>query len=202
MPKLWVAIQYSPWRWFRPSITSPFLSTLYVAIQYSPWRWFRRGRQPANFVDCKESQSSIRPGDDSDSIMPRARIRQLVNRSQSSIRPGDDSDMISSPRILRMPTGRNPVFALEMIQTFPHQSDQSCDWPRSQSSIRPGDDSDVAQPSWIPALASKSQSSIRPGDDSDRNAWSLPEASTKGRNPVFALEMIQTSNRQRWSGRH
>jgi len=37
-----------------------------------------------------------------------------------------------------------------------------------------------------------SQSSIRPGDDSDVGTDSGQEVRTKGRNPVFALEMIQT----------
>ena len=38
-----VAIQYSPWRWFRPSANFVRIVALKeVAIQYSPWRWFRR----------------------------------------------------------------------------------------------------------------------------------------------------------------
>ena len=37
-----------------------------------------------------------------------------------------------------------------------------------------------------------SQSSIRPGDDSDRFSLDLHSRSKPSRNPVFALEMIQT----------
>ena len=38
--------------------------------------------------------------------------------SQSSIRPGDDSDRKYGEDWMRKNLGRNPVFALEMIQTF------------------------------------------------------------------------------------
>ena len=41
------------------------------------------------------------------------------DRSQSSIRPGDDSDIAYTQDLNQLPmNSRNPVFALEMIQTF------------------------------------------------------------------------------------
>jgi len=85
--------------------------------------------------------------------------------SQSSIRPGDDSDYSLLPYFISMRYGRNPVFALEMIQTERRIYGEKFR-KQSQSSIRPGDDSDgggeVGEP--LPILL---QSSIRPGDDSD-----------------------------------
>jgi len=63
---------------------------------------------------------------------------------------------------------RNPVFALEMIQT---------------------------ERRFIAMNGSKgimSQSSIRPGDDSDYNLKIRRDNKIRSRNPVFALEMIQT----------
>jgi len=89
-----------------------------------------------------ESQSSIRPGDDSDAPIPGTNDYRVM--SQSSIRPGDDSDKESFS-----------VFgAEEEIQ--------------SQSSIRPGDDSDPSSAQYKFGTPS-SQSSIRPGDDSDHS---------------------------------
>ena len=41
----------------------------------------------------------------------------FIKRSQSSIRPGDDSDTRSQLSSQRAQSSRNPVFALEMIQT-------------------------------------------------------------------------------------
>ena len=61
---------------------------------------------------------------------------------------------------------RNPVFALEMIQTQRRRGGQV-------------------------ELSRGSQSSIRPGDDSD-NSLRKESPMSKSRNPVFALEMIQT----------
>jgi len=63
---------------------------------------------------------------------------------------------------------RNPVFALEMIQTVNLRPDAlNINFRKSQSSIRPGDDSDDLQVhGGITYTAS--QSSIRPGDDSDK----------------------------------
>ena len=89
--------------------------------------------------------------------------------SQSSIRPGDDSDNIANWR-----------FGIRGI------------W--SQSSIRPGDDSDSSEVAAIICAAVVSQSSIRPGDDSDTVTIekNSPNYNLNCRNPVFALEMIQT----------
>ena len=96
-----------------------------------------------------------------------------------------------------MSRGRNPVFALEMIQTdidletslFEYNLSQSSIRPGddsdrgllrfrggggdnlSQSSIRPGDDSDIPDSRKNEPGIKKSQSSIRPGDDSDYNAF-------------------------------
>ena len=110
-----------------------------------------------------ESQSSIRPGDDSDTVSRM--IATVPMRSQSSIRPGDDSDIPSNTELAQA-ASRNPVFALEMIQT----------------TMTP-----------IHFRVTKSQSSIRPGDDSDsRNLVCGWLDTYKSRNPVFALEMIQT----------
>jgi len=61
---------------------------------------------------------------------------------------------------------RNPVFALEMIQTVITKTD-----------LQNGH---------------RSQSSIRPGDDSDEEKMKLTSNGCRCRNPVFALEMIQT----------
>ncbi len=73
-------------------------------------------RQVGN--DCLiRSQSSIRPGDDSDSSRPLTPQRQAEEESQSSIRPGDDSDPTGLAATAMILAGRNPVFALEMIQT-------------------------------------------------------------------------------------
>ena len=84
------------------------------------------------------SQSSIRPGDDSDGA--RLRTRMTTTASQSSIRPGDDSDLTTSNQYPSKKR-RNPVFALEMIQTTSNTRLRTVGkW--SQSSIRPGDDSD------------------------------------------------------------
>jgi len=47
---------------------------------------------------------------------PRDVIQGRVE-SQSSIRPGDDSDNYSGTTSLLLAKSRNPVFALEMIQT-------------------------------------------------------------------------------------
>ena len=41
----------------------------------------------------------------------------VVAESQSSIRPGDDSDLLVQKSGRGFPLSRNPVFALEMIQT-------------------------------------------------------------------------------------
>ena len=69
---------------------------------------------------------------------------------------------------------RNPVFALEMIQTS-----ECCGRKLSRKT---------------------SQSSIRPGDDSDDTTQKVAESdSTDSRNPVFALEMIQTKKRASFS---
>ena len=65
--------------------------------------------------------------------------------------------------------GRNPVFALEMIQTWEDRDMVGFSRSLSQSSIRPGDDSDIFT------------------KDGAYWRWS-------GRNPVFALEMIQTED--------
>jgi len=63
---------------------------------------------------------------------------------------------------------RNPVFALEMIQTPRYLFSTGNSGSKSQSSIRPGDDSDrVAIGHWSCGWIGTSQSSIRPGDDSD-----------------------------------
>jgi len=87
--------------------------------------------------------------------------------SQSSIRPGGDSDRLLA-RCARLGPGR------------------------SQSSIRPGGDSDaIGLVQWAGGLAKESQSSIRPGGDSDRNCVFEQPSETR-RNPVFALEVIQT----------
>ena len=43
----------------------------------------------------------------------------------------------------------------------------------------------------------ESQSSIRPGDDSDSSTLHSAHHPSSGRNPVFALEMIQTPNHER-----
>ena len=67
-------------------------------------------------IKGRRSQSSIRPGDDSDFEDYYVLITAFVG-SQSSIRPGDDSDT-------REQNLNNSTFK------------------RSQSSIRPGDDSD------------------------------------------------------------
>jgi len=47
--------------------------------------------EPAEELE-EPSQSSIRPGDDSDEVPTNVRGEQLEDESQSSIRPGDDSD--------------------------------------------------------------------------------------------------------------
>ena len=80
-------------------------------------------------------------------------------------------EMIQTLRILGMPgnrhsKSRNPVFALEMIQTL--------------NIMR------------ISRMVIRSQSSIRPGDDSDVLTEGLRRGRKDCRNPVFALEMIQT----------
>ena len=62
---------------------------------------------------------------------------------------------------------RNPVFALEMIQTDSDEAKRIIDDIRSQSSIRPGDDSDRRFKCYVFDPTNTSQSSIRPGDDSD-----------------------------------
>ena len=62
--------------------------------------------------------------------------------SQSSIRPGDDSDKYNGCAKTRILICRNPVFALEMIQTKESFSAFGSEEEMSQSSIRPGDDSD------------------------------------------------------------
>ena len=41
----------------------------------------------------------------------------MNRKSQSSIRPGDDSDRLFVHSDLKASRSRNPVFALEMIQT-------------------------------------------------------------------------------------
>ena len=64
---------------------------------------------------------------------------------------------------------RNPVFALEMIQTdF---------WTATDEQV-----------------TEASQSSIRPGDDSDKEIHHELQDQNHRRNPVFALEMIQTKD--------
>ena len=51
-------------------------------------------------------------------IQTRCTIDRLGRyQSQSSIRPGDDSDISVVGTGNQAPYGRNPVFALEMIQT-------------------------------------------------------------------------------------
>jgi len=91
-----------------------------------------------------------------------------IRWSQSSIRPGDDSDL-NAERTIRW----------EFL------------W--SQSSIRPGDDSDNYTLYRVETKVVWSQSSIRPGDDSDLKRLHYSKSlSRKSRNPVFALEMIQT----------
>jgi len=47
-----------------------------------------------------------------------------INTSQSSIRPGDDSDPIRATAFVSFSTSRNPVFALEMIQTYRSAGDE------------------------------------------------------------------------------
>jgi len=86
--------------------------------------------------------------------------------SQSSIRPGDDSDYSLLPYFISMRYGRNPVFALEMIQT--------------------------ERRIYGEKFRKQSQSSIRPGDDSDESMNIDELKDVLSRNPVFALEMIQT----------
>ena len=115
---------------------------IWVAIQYSPWRWFRRGDSDQMLFEQRESQSSIRPGDDSD-VTPSTKTSLKLTGSQSSIRPGDDSDSNS------------------------HGWSYS-GYNGSQSSIRPGDDSDSDSTDITETDGGGSQSSIRPGDDSDR----------------------------------
>ena len=96
--------------------------------------------RPVKRTRFPSSQSSIRPGDDSDK--GESREQEPAQRSQSSIRPGDDSDNKSL---------LNAALSAK----------------KSQSSIRPGDDSDKAELDAYLARRKKSQSSIRPGDDSD-----------------------------------
>ena len=88
--------------------------------------------------------------------------------SQSSIRPGDDSDYYYHLVGEGISEGRNPVFALEMIQTWSSQ-------PRRPSAAN----------SRNPVFALEMiQTFIR------SNFTFLDRISC--RNPVFALEMIQT----------
>ena len=88
--------------------------------------------------------------------------------SQSSIRPGDDSDRMAGLDWPLMSRGRNPVFALEMIQTDIDLETSLFEYNLSQSSIRPGDDSDRGLLRFRGGGGDNlSQSSIRPGDDSD-----------------------------------
>ena len=97
----------------------------------------------------------------------------------------------SNAMFLILQTRRNPVFALEMIQTYSNEKYHRNKFKLSQSSIRPGDDSDrPSLPLFYPPCMS--QSSIRPGDDSDADVSRRTSSTAKSRNPVFALEMIQT----------
>jgi len=88
-------------------------------------------------------------------------------RSQSSIRPGDDSDKILSAAIWRTLQRRNPVFALEMIQTLENfgvvlHHNLSRNPVFALEMIQT-----VTQSRTVNVVAEQSQSSIRPGDDSD-----------------------------------
>ena len=141
------------------------------------------------------SQSSIRPGDDSDNVLSAEDISGMPNKSQSSIRPGDDSDVHDS-------RGAGPQAEVSQSSIRPGDDSDTMvneirtpeGWKlESQSSIRPGDDSDISggrdNGKYTTSL---SQSSIRPGDDSDSRETQRRNPAKNCRNPVFALEMIQT----------
>jgi len=86
---------------------------------------------------------------------------------------------------------RNPVFALEMIQTVAAKLASHC-----RFCCNPVFALEMIQ-TLTGALArrlivSPSQSSIRPGDDSDESMNIDELKDVLSRNPVFALEMIQT----------
>ena len=164
-----VAIQYSPWRWFRPLLVqksgrgfplsrNPVFALEMiqtktkdiaiwkhcrkVAIQYSPWRWFRPchcWRQP-------------RPGKE-----PCRNPVFALEMIQTWRGPGGRGNVWSRNPVFalemiqtiwrkylpwNLEKGRNPVFALEMIQTDHKSNAVKNHVSLSQSSIRPGDDSD------------------------------------------------------------
>ena len=87
--------------------------------------------------------------------------------SQSSIRPGDDSDIASWLWSFGDGTSRNPVFALEMIQTV-----QTRD-RRASGLFR-------RNPVFALEMIQTCHENV------------LQLRRPVGRNPVFALEMIQT----------
>jgi len=87
---------------------------------------------------------------------------------------------------------RNPVFALEMIQTKGYISKMIKKKELSQSSIRPGDDSDQQIVLiWLFLLLCRNPVFALEMIQT-RFEFNLIYLETMRRNPVFALEMIQT----------
>ena len=148
-----VAIQYSPWRWFRPEMLVDLAQRHNrVAIQYSPWRWFRH-----NLTIRRDNK--IRIVAIQYSPWRWFRLWAILETSFK--------DELS----------RNPVFALEMIQTIIPGPHHFC-WQKVAIQYSPW--------RWF-----------------RRRRAGRQEMSTElSRNPVFALEMIQTHLRHHCVGVH